>query len=500
MTVVPLKRILVACCSAIALLAMTAAPGTASASKWTVRQLPALRNSENHPVQFGLSGISCPSELLCVTVGGRQGTLAFSQSPTGGANSWHLTKLSYSVGPGKTCVEGEPDCEPPSGALQAVSCASESLCALTTYDGWIFVSADPTGGPGAWLPVNVNGKGQKGATHLISISCPSPSFCAAVSGGSYSSNAGRVLTSMNPTAGQWQTAQLSDQLDLRSISCGTPSLCVAAARGGRLFISTDPTGGAGAWRAVATPAGSGDLEGASCVSIVLCAVGNMTGNILTTTNPSAGGGATWSEANAGGSAQVTGVSCPTANACVAVDDNGDVMTSTDPTAAASAWQFENLMPFTPEGQPHNALFGASCPSIALCALVGSEGRIFTSTEPFSVPDPAAQHRKARRRPKTYLLFAENFWHSITLRHRRRVRARFRFYSPTQTKGFECKRDGGRYRRCSSPLRYWVTHGRHVLRVRAIGPTGLRGPAAVKRFTVLKQQPHHHPTTAVASVG
>ena len=52
------------------------------------------------------------------------------------------------------------------------------------------------------------------------------------------------------------------------------------------------------------------------------------------------------------------------------------------------------------------------------------------------------------------------------------------------RGFECKRDRGPYRRCHSPLRYWVSHGRHVLRVRAIGPTGLRGPAAVKGFRVL----------------
>src|SRR5262249_57916339 len=126
---------------------------------------------------------------------------------------------------------------------------------------------------------------------LISISCPSPSFCAAVSGGFKNPSGGRVLTSTNPIGGQWQTAQLGDQLDLRSISCGTPSLCVAAARGGQLFISTDPTGSSGAWRSVTTPAGAGDLEGASCVSTVFCAVGNMTGNVLTTTNPVAGGGA-----------------------------------------------------------------------------------------------------------------------------------------------------------------------------------------------------------------
>jgi hypothetical protein len=39
----------------------------------------------------------------------------------------------------------------------------------------------------------------------------------------------------------------------------------------------------------------------------------------------------------------------------------------------------------------------------------------------------------------------------------------------------------------------------VLRVRAIGPTGLRGPATIKRFRVLRPGQHlHPPATATAS--
>lgn len=469
--------------AAVAVLAtLTASADSAGASTWTVRQLAPIHNSESQAVQIQLSGISCPSASLCVAVGGRQGTIAFSQNPTGGAGSWHTTKLEYPVGPGKTCAEGEEGCAAPSGALQAVSCASPNFCALTTYDGWVFASSDPSGGTGAWSAVNVNGKGQKGADHLTSVSCPSAGFCAAVSGGFKNPNGGRVLTSTNPNGGQWQSATLDEGLDLRSVSCGTPSLCVAAGRGGQLFASTDPTGGAGAWQAVTTPAGAGDLEGASCVSTALCAVGNMAGNILTSTNPAAGG-ADWGVANAGGSVQITGVSCPSANACVAVDNNGDVMTSTDPTGGAGGWSFENLMPFTPEGEPHNALFGASCASVSLCALVGSESHIFTSTAPFAAPGPPTRHqgRRAPRRPKTFLLFAEDFGHVNWTRHHLRIRARFRFFSPTKTRGFECKRDHGPYRRCDSPLRYWASRGHHVLRVRAIGPTGLHGRPATQRF-------------------
>src|SRR5262249_48599569 len=46
--------------------------------------------------------------------------------------------------------------------------------------------------------------------------------------------------------------------------------------------------------------------------------------------------------------------------------------------------------------------------------------------------------------------------------------------------------GGPYRPCSSPLRYWTGQGWHALRVRAIGPTGLRGPAAIKHFCVKRR--------------
>lgn len=400
-----------------------------------------------------------------------------------------------------SCIAGEPHCPELGGRLQAVSCASPNLCVTVSYEGFIYVSTDPTGGADAWSPTVIN-EGQ-GATHLTAVSCPSPSFCAAVSGGSNNSNGGIVLTSTNPTAGQWQQTQLGSSIDLRGISCGTPSLCVAVARKGRIFVSTNPTGGASAWREVGAPGGPGDLEGVACVSTLLCAAGNLTGNVLTSTAPAGGG---WSEANAGGSVQITSISCPTASACVAVDNNADVLTSADPTGGPGSWHFENLVAFRPTENekelqpPRNALFSASCASASLCALVGIDGRIFTATNPFSVhADPPGRHRSRKARPRTILVFAEHFWKAASTRHRQ-IRARFRFYSPTQVRGFECKRDRGRYRPCRSPLRYWVGHGPHTLRVRAIGPTGLRGPAAIKRFRVRPSQPSGSASSTMIPAG
>jgi hypothetical protein len=426
---------------------------------------------------------------------GSQNTLIVSKAPTGGIGEWDVLHPPPPIGPGKTCVDGEPDCYPPKSSLRSISCPSPEFCVVVSYDGFVYVWTDPARGAAAWSSFLLPER--QANMHPTSVSCPSESLCVAVTGGYRA--AGRVLTSTDPPSGTWQVTQLGDSLDLRGVSCGTPALCVAVAREGRIFVSTEPAGGASAWRQVGTPGGSGDLEGVDCVSSLLCVAGNLTGNVLASTDPD-GPAAYWREANAGASVQITDVSCPTADRCVAVDNNGSVLTSADPTGGPDSWHFQNLIPFSPteerEGQPpRNALFGASCASISLCALVGADGHIYTSTDPFSTPDvrPA---RKSRKRPRAILVFAEHFWrHSFTRRHR--IRVRFRFYSPTQVKGFECKRDRGSYRRCRSPLRYWVTHGRHVLRVRAIGPTGLRGPAAVKRFTVSRpgQQP-----TAVASSG
>jgi hypothetical protein len=474
------KRPLVAFFWAITLLG-TAAPAGA-ASSWTLRQLPPTNFGESQAFAPGLSGISCPNDSLCVAVGS-QNTLLVSQAPTGDIGRWRVLHPTPPIGPGKTCVDGEPDCYPPKSSLRSVSCPSPRFCVVVSYDGFAYASIDPTAGAAAWssslLPE------RQANMHPTSISCPTISLCVAVTGGYRA--AGRVLTSTDPLSGVWQVTQLADPLDLRGVSCGTPSLCLGVAGEGRIYVSTDPTGGVSAWRQVGTPGGPGELEGVDCVSSLLCVAGNLTGNVLTSTDPD-GPVESWREANTGGSVQITDVSCPTADRCVVVDDNGSVLTSTDPAGGPGSWSSENLVPFSPseerEGQPpRNALFGASCASPSLCALVGLDGRIFTSTQPFSPPSVRPPGR-SRERPRTILVFAENFYKRIYTR-RHRIRARFHFFSPTKVNGFECKRDRAPYRPCRSPLRYSVTHGRHTLRVRAIGPTDLRGPATVKRFTVLR---------------
>ncbi|MGA8746843.1 MAG: hypothetical protein WB507_13415 [Solirubrobacterales bacterium] len=483
------KSSLVLFCSAVTILATIALAGAsrAAASSWTLRQLPPV--SDQAQLGPGLKGVSCPSESLCVAVGGADtegesaGALAFSQAPTGGLAKWNVGNLTPPAGEGEI------------RSLDAISCASQNLCVTVSAsgEGFIFVSTEPTGGAATWSPTALR------EDHgLVAVSCPSQSFCAAVSEG------GKVLTSTEPIAGRWQSTQLVGSPDLRGVSCGTPSLCVAVGGEGQIFVSTDPTGGPSAWQEEGTPGGSGALQGVSCVATLLCATGNLTGNVLTSTDPT-GGGASWNEASTPSSLRITGIACPTASRCVAADDNGDVLTSTDPTGGASHWSFENLVPFVrPAGgngtlPPLNGLFAASCSSASLCVLTGSDGRIFTSIEPFSAPaqapSVAVEHHRRHRahlRPRTILLPAE--WR-MSQAIQRRIRVHSRFRSPTRVRGFECKLDRRPYRRCHSPLRYLVSHGSHALRVRAIGPTGLRGPAAVVRFRIGHFRVIHAPGNA-----
>ena len=52
------------------------------------------------------------------------------------------------------------------------------------------------------------------------------------------------------------------------------------------------------------------------------------------------------------------ISCPTVSFCAAVDAVGDVVTTTDPTGPTSAWHVAKLQ--------SNGLWGISCPTSSFC--------------------------------------------------------------------------------------------------------------------------------------
>ncbi len=444
---------------------------TATAAPWTTAQLPGAAG------KVFLLGVSCPSQSLCVATG-TNNLIASSTNPTGGAPSWRFVYAGEGPWPE---TENWPTEAISGRQIQGVSCPSVKLCVSVTDQGDIYSSSNPTGPASSWKVAQIDGNGRN--THLFAVSCPTVSLCVGVSG--KRADPGKIFTSSDPDGGPgaWQSFELGQQIEFRGISCPLQSLCVAVANDGRIITSTEPTAGPSSWRVIGAPGGPGSLQAVSCLPAPLCITGNAAGNLLVTTSPLAGASG-WQEANGGGSVQITGVSCPSVSQCLAVDDNGDVLTSNDPTASASAWSFANVTPFTQA--TGNALFAASCPTASLCAAVGARGRILTNREPFARgPEPERKGgdpgKHGSRRPRVKIA-------TISLPFRAQIkhhtgRAKIRFYARGGARGFLCRFDQSRFRPCRSPESYHVGVGRHVFRVRAIGTTGLRGPVAHVSFTV-----------------
>jgi hypothetical protein len=477
----------------VCLLVPAIAAANATAAGWTTTRLAGEAGT------MFLLNVSCPEPGFCAATGS-QNLIATSTDPTGGAAAWHVAYPGE--GPWREPVPAPPGVGPQgpiptNSQLLGISCPSSRLCVAVTNEGVIYNSTDPTGPASAWNVAELTPTGRN--LHLYGVSCPTESLCVAVSG--RRQGRGKVFTSTDPTGGAaaWHEADLGETLDLRAVSCASARLCVAAGANGELVTSTDPAGGAGAWSVVGAPGGAGVLQSIDCVAGV-CLTGNSGGNLLAAADPTAV--SSWHEANGGGSVQITGSACASTTACLAVDDNGDVIVSTEPTGAAPGWSLTNLRPYDesvemPGSPSGNALFGAACPSTELCVLVGSRGTILTSTAPFAVAAPpkggaggngkaAGKRRRGPKRPRARIVHLElhptggGGLYAVP----RAARLLMRFHANGPVRRFECRLDRRAFRPCRSPKRYAaIPRGLHRLTVRAVGTTGLPGPAARKRIYV-----------------
>jgi hypothetical protein len=194
----------------------------------------------------------------------------------------------------------------------------------------------------------------------------------------------------------WTAPAPVDSAPIDALACPASNLCVAVDRAGRALWSTDPAGGARAWRAAPIDPGS-ELTSIACPSVGLCVAVDSAGNALTSTDPT-GGSAAWSAAridtsttasnsDTAGPILLRGVSCPSSSLCVAVDADGNALTSTEPTGGAAAWttvRADANRSFDCSGaglvcQP--PLIAVACPSIAQCAAVDFSGNVLTTQTP-----------------------------------------------------------------------------------------------------------------------
>lgn len=463
---------------AVVLLTQADSSALAVAATWESRQVDVGTREDD-----GLFGVSCPTASFCVAAGNR-GAIVTSDNPQGGTGAWRSEAAK--AGPYAGTAAGEADRTSP-GTFESVACPTAGMCAAVTYAGDLYASGDPAGGASTWRATDLDGDGAD--AHLKSLSCPAPTFCVAVAAGSGTVGAndgGKVIGIANPLSASISLTQiqLDGSLELQAVSCASPAFCIAVANKGRIVVSGNPGAAAPVWTEIGTP-GAGDLEAVDCPTESLCLAGNARGNVLSSTDVKTAA-PDWRGVNTGPSVPVTGISCPTVSRCAAVDNNGDVAVSTDPTGPLGSWPATNLIPFSPsgsQGRPFNALFGISCPSAGFCAAAGSRGAIFTSANPFEVGEAdGGKRRGGPKRPRLKILHSDNFVRqSWTKGTGSRVTFRLRPYG--RVRDFLCSLDHHEFRHCRSPLRIYAKLGPHLLRARAIGVTGLRGPVAKDRFTI-----------------
>jgi hypothetical protein len=289
------------------------------------------------------AAVSCPAARFCLAVLG-SGYAARYDGTTWGKP----TRL--------TSAASEPD---------SVSCPTVGFClAVDAQDSSTFVFNGRTWSSGPRITDAVS----TSRTGMASVSCSSPSFCAAVDNGS-------DAFTFNGTS--WSSGTAIDPGDeLSTVSCPSATFCAAVDYGPKVV-----TFNGASWGAPSVIDPGSYLQAVSCASARFCVAIDRKGNAFTFN------GSTWSgpfNADPNGLTMGEGgiswpvVSCPTSNFCAVVDGaGGNVVTfggkswtapvTVDPEAAQSVG-----------GPVLIFLMSVSCHSARFCVAGDSIGNAFVA--------------------------------------------------------------------------------------------------------------------------
>jgi len=244
-------------------------------------------------------------------------------------------------------VHPEPAGQPAGySGINSVSCPTPSFCAAVDVGGNAILWNGST-----WskpTPASPNGT-------LNSVSCSSPAFCVALSsqeavnfdGHTWSAPVAVGPAPTGPTGGQYE------------VSCVSTTFCASVNTAGvaSLFDGT-------AWShdaVVDDGTATKPVQTVSCATPTFCVVVSATGNIATFD------GKAWSTNPSPGQSLLHDVSCPTASFCMAVDLTGHVL-----VFDGSAWSTAQPMPGA------GALsYSVSCPTASFCMAARSDGSVST---------------------------------------------------------------------------------------------------------------------------
>jgi photosystem II stability/assembly factor-like uncharacterized protein len=299
-----------------------------------------------HPwFPYVLQGLSCPSSLVCMAVGGGSGGLyglGVAFRTTDGGTAWQEERL------------------PGQGWISGVSCPTVSECILLQNGYKRATALSTTDGGGTWRTAAL-------PTYMSAVSCPSSTVCEAVGGAV-------ILRSVNEGA-RWAVQAVPKSAataSFASLSCPTVSDCVAAGSTSSNSAAVLGTVSGGAtWFLEPLPRGLELLGSIGCRLDVGCtAVGysgsdHAIGIKASSTDPDS---QSWKTIALPPAVWPGGVDCATASDCVVTGEAGTTSengaVALDSTDGGKSWAQAAL----PSGIGVVGGYGGAitCPDTALC--------------------------------------------------------------------------------------------------------------------------------------
>jgi hypothetical protein len=304
-----------------------------------------------------LGPVSCVKATFCMALDSFDG-----YAPTFNGKSWSAP------------VKVEQGPVPDTGYIMTLSCATTTFCVAAdlggnafTYNGtsWtdsstgISASDVSCASPAFCVAISsseatvYNGTSWSAPTvvsdnnPLVSVSCPTASFCLAVDvfGNSYAyvDSQWGAKTPFDTAAG-----------DVSQVSCASASLCVAIDQDDQAAVYT------GTWAAPARLSSQG-LDSVSCPSATFCLV-DSDGTFY------AFNGKKWSAGPSVDFGQAGDVSCASATSCIMIDGNESVY-----VLSGTTWTSHPQ----PNGPRHGFTYAVSCPTTSFCAATDWTGAYVT---------------------------------------------------------------------------------------------------------------------------
>jgi hypothetical protein len=287
------------------------------------------------------TSVSCPSARFCMAV-----------LESGYAAMYDGTMWSQPTGLSSSA--GEPD---------SVSCPTVSFCmAIDARDSSAFLFNGST-----WSSApSINDPVPSTQTGMASVSCSSPSFCAAVDNGSNAFTFNGI---------SWSPATVIDPgNELSTVSCPSTSFCAAVDYGPNVVTFNGTS-----WSKPSAIDPGSYLQAVSCASASFCVAIDRKGNALTFN------GSTWSvpvNADPNGLSMGEGgvswpvVSCPTSNFCAAVDGGGGNVVTFDGSSWSAPVNIDSEAASSDRGPVLIFLMSVYCLSAMFCVVGDSIGDAF----------------------------------------------------------------------------------------------------------------------------